>query len=321
MNDVLSNSLDKEADSFDKQILERVSNGHIPDLRRSGRCEYFFNNPWRDQDFIRLYYGDLILRYISTIEKNMNKPIKNIDILEVGCGPGQVCLELARHGFNITGIDISKACIEVAEKTANEDPWKKGRGKLNYRKIDFFALREKFDIILFTASLHHFPDTDKTMVHTGDIILDNGLVIVDEPARDLVSKRNAAVIQLIKILLSSSGSYYENITIPKDEDSIRILLEKIYCSEKYETEEGVKIQSVNDNSSGFDSMYASLNANFIQVEFEKKFAFYHQMIGGIRLGSVEKERELARFLKAIDGMLCDLGAIDPTNFYFAGRKK
>jgi len=37
-------SLQQEASAFDSQFEERIANSHIPDLRRTTMCEYFYAN-------------------------------------------------------------------------------------------------------------------------------------------------------------------------------------------------------------------------------------------------------------------------------------
>ena len=44
-----------------------------------------------------------------------NKKIKNLDILDLGCGGGLVSESLAKLGGNVTGIDFVKKNIEVAK--------------------------------------------------------------------------------------------------------------------------------------------------------------------------------------------------------------
>ena len=51
--------LELEAAAFDRQILDRVENGHIPDLRYTKKCEYFYNNIWRHPDFVKLDFGEI----------------------------------------------------------------------------------------------------------------------------------------------------------------------------------------------------------------------------------------------------------------------
>ena len=97
-------------------------------------------------------------------------------------------------------------------------------------------------------------------------------------------------------------------------------MKKIYNEEKYKLEDGTKLLSICDNESGFEQMYSALISSFLQLEFKKYYAFFHQLIGGIRLKNIEEEHNLAKFLKIMDLILCQYGAIDPTNFYFVGKK-
>ena len=161
--DLIDDNIVNEASAFDKQITERINNGHIPDLRRSGICNYFYNNGWRDNYYVNLYYGEII----DIINSNCNKYLKekakrNIKILEVGCGPGHITLELSRNGYFVEGIDISKVCIEIAKKTAKEDPFKSNRVHLAYYCKNLFNVKRKYDVIVFVAALHHFVDSYKT---------------------------------------------------------------------------------------------------------------------------------------------------------------
>ncbi|MDX1699869.1 MAG: methyltransferase domain-containing protein [Melioribacteraceae bacterium] len=45
---------------------------------------------------------------------------KNVKILDVGCGTGRHSVELAKRGYSVTGIDLSKEMLERAEQKAIE---------------------------------------------------------------------------------------------------------------------------------------------------------------------------------------------------------
>src|SRR5688572_18139947 len=124
----MDNNLLQEAQAFDRQILDRVEHGHIPDLRYTQKCEYFYNNVWRHPDFVKMDFGEIFSIINDAIKKFINKPA--VSVLEVGCGPGFISLELARNGHNVTGIELSPYCIEVAKKFADADPDKGERGFL-----------------------------------------------------------------------------------------------------------------------------------------------------------------------------------------------
>ena len=79
-------NLEIEAMAFDNQIRERIENGHIPDLRYAKKCEYFYNNPWRHPEYVKLYFGEQFNLMNNSIKENFtNRQANSIRILEVGC--------------------------------------------------------------------------------------------------------------------------------------------------------------------------------------------------------------------------------------------
>jgi len=81
-------------------------------------------------------------------------------VLEIGSGPGQLAVQLARQapGITLTGVDISEAMVErAARRTA-------GAGlseRVRFEVGDVGALPladEDFDAVVSTLSLHHWSD-------------------------------------------------------------------------------------------------------------------------------------------------------------------
>ena len=79
------------------------------------------------------------------IDENSKEPLKEISILDIGCGGGLLCEPLKRLGANITGIDAAKNNIEVAKLHAQEM-------NLDIKYIhsapENINLEKKFDVIL-----------------------------------------------------------------------------------------------------------------------------------------------------------------------------
>ena len=44
-------------------------------------------------------------------------------VLDAGCGTGRVAIELARRGYDVTGVDSDPSMLAVARRTAPELPW------------------------------------------------------------------------------------------------------------------------------------------------------------------------------------------------------
>lgn len=318
------NLLDQESAAFDKQILERIANGHLPDLRRATECTWFYNNPWRHPDYVELDFGEQCQRILKVISSHCQTASKPVELLEVGCGPGYMSLELARNGVNVTGVDISPACIEVAKKTAAEDPWEDTRGKLNYLCGNFHdpSLIEdhSFDVVLFLGALHHFPDQKSVMQRVSQLLKQRGFIVVHEPTRDRMTRGNAAIIHLVRLLLSQGNGFHENVQIPSSAKELGQQIDAIYNSMRYEDDDGEKLQSVNDNEAGYRDMLDALEERFEQILLTDRYAFFHETIGGLRFEQ-NKNRQLAKYLREIDGELCRTRLLQATEFLYAGRLK
>ena len=71
-------------------------------------------------------FNPIRIRYIKdNLKKNFklnlkDKPLKKIDILDIGCGGGLLSEPMSRLGANIVGIDASKKNIEVAKLHAKK---------------------------------------------------------------------------------------------------------------------------------------------------------------------------------------------------------
>lgn len=317
-------NLHQEAMAFDSQIDERIANGHIPDLRLCEPCDYFYNNPWRRPAYVKLDFFEQFEVIRDAITAGLDKKPGDLRILEVGCGPGYLSLELARGGFNVVGLDISERCIEIASKFSKQDPWIAERGSLDYISGDFHSSpklgNEAFDVVVFLGALHHFPDQSATIQRARNLLKPNGLIIAHEPARDRVTLGNAAFMHLLRSLLSINNHFYTHQDLSSDRNQLLIQIEKMYKTLKYESEDGEKVQSANDNEAGYAEMYPLLSGLFKQEQFEWRYAFFHEFIGGLRFDEENTNTHVAQFLREMDRILVETGVLNATEFIFVGRK-
>ena len=320
-----SHNLEQEAEAFDTQIEERIANGHVPDLSYSKPCDWFYNNPWRRPAYVRLDIGEQFELVRDAIRDN-NGPGRSSPqkILEVGCGPGYLSLELARAGFDVTGLDVSPKCIEVAIRFADSDPQKQDRGRLNHLVGDFYThpdiQEDYFDAIVFLGALHHFPDQDATVSRARSLLRVGGIIIAHEPVRDRVTKGNAAFVHLLRVLVSIQHGFYKTCGIPATTAQRDAEINKLFNEMRYELADGEKAQSINDNEAGYREMYPALKKFFVQKTFEWRYAFFHEFIGGLRFEE-SRNIELATYLRDIDKELCKLGVLQATEFFFVGKTK
>ncbi len=84
-------------------------------------------------------------------------------ILDVGCGSGWLSEYFARLGYEVKGIDISPALIEMSRERVARVPYGVDhetplRCTFEVHDIELSPLDEKFDAIVCYDSLHHFED-------------------------------------------------------------------------------------------------------------------------------------------------------------------
>lgn len=321
---LMEERLKGEAQAFNHQIYERIQGGHIPDLRRTQICDYFYNNSWRHPEYVKMDMGEQFALLDQSLKAYLPVLDRPITVLEVGCGPGWLSLELARAGYNVIGIDISNDCIAIAQQFADSDPWKSTRSKLCYIQGDFFTceqlIQQRFDAVIFLASLHHFKEQQQVMQRAAQLLQDHGIILAHEPTRDRVTESNAVVFHMLQMLVSLAGGYYKQVEIPPNVQDLDKSIQNIYQHMKYEDEQGQKTQSTNDNEAGFKEMYAALTQQFQEVLYEDRYAFFHEIIGGLRFEETANIK-LARYIKEMDHKLCKLGSIQATEFFFVGKKR
>jgi len=313
--------VDAEAEAFDRQIRERVRHGHLPDLRRAPVCGYFYNNSWRRPEYVELDFGEICgLLSAALAEHGGRGPLR---VLEVGCGPGHYTLELARSGHDVTGIDLSAACIEVAEQVAAGDPWRRTRGPLRYLVGDVMTTESLplggYDAVYTVGTLHHFADQAAILRRVRELLTPGGLMLAHEPTRDRATAGNATLVHLLRMLLSAGGGYYQRVDPPGDAEAVRRGAAKVLQELTYATAGGGKTQSPRDNDAGWADMVPALRRHFVELAYRERYAFFHELIGGLRFDDL-RNAALARALRAYDAELCRLGVLQPTEFLFVGRR-
>jgi len=106
---------------------------------------------------------------------NKRTPLKDIKILDIGCGGGLLSEPMCRLGASVTGIDASDKNISVA----------KIHSKKNKLKIDYycsspekFKVKDKFDVILNMEIVEHVEDVNFFLRTCANLLKKNGIMFV-----------------------------------------------------------------------------------------------------------------------------------------------
>jgi SAM-dependent methyltransferase len=81
------------------------------------------------------------------------------DVLDIGCGLGDNAVYLARHGFNVTGLDISPTALITAERRAKDAGVNVKFAVANATKLEGY--NDAFDTVIDSGMFHCLDDDGK----------------------------------------------------------------------------------------------------------------------------------------------------------------
>jgi ubiquinone/menaquinone biosynthesis C-methylase UbiE len=91
------------------------------------------------------------------------------EILSVGCGPAIIEGGLVKHGFNLTGLDVSREALDRAPK---------GVRTVEARAEEMPFMQNSFDAIIFLASLEFVEEFCKALDQAAFVLRPNGRIII-----------------------------------------------------------------------------------------------------------------------------------------------
>ena len=111
---------------------------------------------------------------------------KGSTILDVATGTGQQAFAFAKHGYDVTGVDITESMLQIAQKH-NKD------GLVKFEAADATCMRfdkNSFDVCCISFALHDMPLTirEKVLQETVRVTRPNGMIVVvdyDLPANKI----------------------------------------------------------------------------------------------------------------------------------------
>ena len=124
------------------------------------------------------------------LDRKKKDLLKNLEILDIGCGGGLVSEPLARLGAKVTGIDASERNIKIASLHCKENNL-----KINYlnKSPEQLDEKEKFDIILNLEIVEHVNDVDLYLKSCHYLLKKNGLMFTATLNRTLTSYVKAII--------------------------------------------------------------------------------------------------------------------------------
>ena len=124
------------------------------------------------------------------IDENEKFPLKNLKILDIGCGGGLISEPMTRLGAKVTGIDASVKNIEVAKLHARKNDL-----EINYLNTvpEDLDEEDKFDVILNLEVVEHVENLDLYLSSCFKLLKKNGIMFTATINRTLTSYIKAIV--------------------------------------------------------------------------------------------------------------------------------
>jgi 2-polyprenyl-3-methyl-5-hydroxy-6-metoxy-1,4-benzoquinol methylase len=115
------------------------------------------------------------INWILKIFKETPEYLKNKEILDLGCGTGELANSLAIFGAKVTAIDLSKNSIKKAKENS-----KKLKTKVNFlnKNILEYGEKKEYDLVIALGSLHHTINAKKGFCQAEKHLKKDGLIII-----------------------------------------------------------------------------------------------------------------------------------------------
>lgn len=140
-----------------------------------------------DQSYM---YREKVLPQASTVEfwersglVNFlaNSPFLKSEILDVGCGSGEIDIILADKGFTVTGIDISPYAISMANALAEKYPDCRDRVRFVAGDMESISFERRFSSAIISHTFEHVINPDKVMENVITFLEPGSYVLVAVP--------------------------------------------------------------------------------------------------------------------------------------------
>ncbi|MGK7901756.1 MAG: bifunctional 2-polyprenyl-6-hydroxyphenol methylase/3-demethylubiquinol 3-O-methyltransferase UbiG [Hormoscilla sp.] len=134
-------------------------------------------------------------------------------IIEVGCGGGIFCEYLAKQGYQVLGVDMSRGAIKVAQEHAVI-----ANVPVEYQVSNVYELPfedESFDVVMSSNFLQHVEDLVTAFSQMSRILKKGGLFIFDTISRNEYSVTNFMKLEAEGIIIPGA---HEPLLLIKPEE-------------------------------------------------------------------------------------------------------
>ncbi|RBL92250.1 methyltransferase domain-containing protein [Chitinophaga flava] len=139
-----------------------------------------------------------VFEYGNSLIGDWLQPQAGEQILDLGCGTGELTAQLAASGAQVTGIDASPAMIATARQTFPE-------GSFDVADATTFSLPQQFDAIFSNATLHWVREKEKAIARMYAQLKKGGRLVIEMGGKGNVD----SILHTLNIVMQEKGYHYE----------------------------------------------------------------------------------------------------------------
>jgi ubiquinone biosynthesis O-methyltransferase len=155
--------------------LDRYITSKLVDPNNSNRKRWVFQSPEYE-----LHHTDSVIELLRRIFPDL----RGRRILDFGCGAGLDCINLARLGASVTGMEIDETLLRIATLRAAG-----ARVDVAFKQIDgaSWTAGDKFDIVIMADVIEHVSNPVEILKRPLSLLNEGGYLFVSTPNRWAIS--------------------------------------------------------------------------------------------------------------------------------------
>lgn len=167
-------------------------------------------------------------------------PVEGLTVLDAGCGEGYICRSLARKGAHVTGVDLSGALLEIAQKQSVP-----GKYPPQYLQGSITTLKgikdNSQDRVISTMTLMDTPQLDKVMASFFRVLKPGGECVITLkhpistwPVVEMQTQQDGSTLVKLPNLPYGNGKAFQKTVsfAPKPGETVKPTIESIHIPRK-----------------------------------------------------------------------------------------
>ena len=128
-------------------------------------------------------------------------------VLDIGCGPGEMVVDLARRGFDLWGVDISESMIDIARERVDSANDIETAVHLNTGDIERLTFQDGMFDLVVAAGVVEYLDSDGPWVRElNRVMKPGGMLLLNVTNRYTIRRLTAPLFDRLKALGAVRGS-------------------------------------------------------------------------------------------------------------------